>query len=43
MNNMFIESAGSTVVSLKKKKIITLLFIMNKMKSILADSVYSLE
>lgn len=43
---MFIESAGSTVASLKKIIIIiiiTLLFIINEMKSILAASVYSLE
>lgn len=43
MNNMFMESAGSTVVSPKKIIIITLLFIINEMKSILAASVYSLE
>lgn len=39
---MFIESAGSTVVSPKRIIIITLIFIINEMKSILAANVYSL-
>lgn len=40
---MFIESSGPKVVSPKKIIIITLLFIINEMKSIFAAGVYSME